>query len=113
MVGNATCLSYSKPVSNHKLVCACHGDLLRSKPLVGPEKHSEMSLDIFLNTRLGPGCAEWGKNRVILGFWLEELWNSTDILVLTAGLGVRVILNKELNSARFLVCVVPTLVSES
>lgn len=105
MVGNAACLSHSKPVSNHKEVCACHGDLLRSKPLVGPEKHSEISLDIILDTRLSSGCAGWGKKMYYSGLLAPGTLEQHKILVLTAGLGVRAILNKELHSARFLVYV--------
>lgn len=50
MPGNNSALA-SKPVSDHKEMCAYHGDLLSSKPLVGPETRSEISLAIIPDTR--------------------------------------------------------------
>ena len=114
MAGNAARLSRSKPVSNHNEMCACHGDLLSSKPLAGPEKHSEISLAIIPDTRLAPGCAKWGMKKLCYSRLLAPgTLELHKILALIEGLGVRVILNKEPHTARFLVCAVFTLVSGS
>lgn len=113
MAGNAAHLSRSKPGSNHKEMCACHRDLLSSKPLVGPEKHSETSLAIIPDTRLAPGCATWGmkKQWCYSGLLAPGTLEQHKILALIEGLGVRIIPNKEPHIARFLIRAVSTLVS--
>lgn len=105
MAGNAVCLSHSKPVSNQKEMCACSGALLSSKPLVGPEKHSETPLAVIPDTRLASGCATRGIKKLCYSRLLAPgTLELQKILALIEGLGVRVILNKEPHTARFLAC---------
>lgn len=87
-------LPASAALSQPQVAGRCHEDLLDSKPLSGPEKHSETLLAIIPDTRLAPGCATWGMKKLCyFGPLAPGTLKPHEILELTEGPGVRVILN--------------------
>lgn len=81
-------------VSQSQVIRRCHGDLLSSKTLAGPEKHSETLLAIIPDTRLAPGCATWGMKKLYyFGLLAPGTLKPHEILELIEGPGVRVIFN--------------------
>lgn len=87
-------LPASAALSQSQVTRRCHEDLLSSKPLSEPEKHSETLLAIIPDTRLAPGCATWGMKKLCyFGLLAPGTLKPHEILELTEGPGVRVSLN--------------------